>query len=390
MKATLWMSGLVAAIALTASVASADEAPSTDGAAAPAEREVENPGAGGEISGKGAAAANAAVQAAEVAEQVAVAGDTQIEAQAEAEEEAAAEGEKKELFPIGATIIFDNSVGIGTFAPGEYTDRPLWSMALSMRPFVRLADNMRLTLRMDLSKDIIENADAATATKNETLLSDLILTYTVSPLVHEEVTGIKLMAWLDLLAPTSLASQTQTRILTLRPGLGLSKDFGWVSLNYQFRFDYNINQSKYPAFDVADAAEPPCLSAKLLDGGGAVCGSRSNTQFQFMNRFIVEFVPVERLAIAIDFIIYNAFGYEMPDDELTADNAKPGLGQRDLTAGTVEISYQVLDELALALGTTTLQPPKTLDNEGFRFPFFDYRSTSDNLTSVYFDVIATF
>ena len=379
MKATLWMSGLIAALVLAAPAASADEvAAKTDEKAASAADDSTKPAKED--------AARASDQ--DEAVQVAVASDPQLQAQQEGDE---AEGEgEKYLFPIGAAIILDNSVGIGTFASGEYVDRPLWSMALSLRPFVRLSETMRLTLRMDLSKDIVENADSANATKGETLLGDLALTFSVSPLVEEPVTGLRLSAWLDVLAPTSLASQTATRILTLRPGLSLSKSFGWLNLVYQFRFDYNINQSKYPAFDVADSAAPPCLGAKFLDGGGAVCGARSNTQFQFMNRLTAEFVPVENLSLTLDFLVYNSFGYEMPEDGFTPENAKSGLGQRDLTAGTFEIGYQFIPELALALGTTTLQPPKTLDNSGFRFPFFDFRSTSDNLTSVYLDVIATF
>ncbi|GMV39276.1 MAG: hypothetical protein AMXMBFR64_09920 [Myxococcales bacterium] len=383
MKATVWMSGLAAALVLSATAAHADDAAPKAEQATVTTPEKQASGAAPAVDSGGA---DSGADAAPADAQVAVTDTVQEEATPAGEE---AE-EAKSVFPIGATIIYENSLGIGTFVPGEYNARPQWDMLLSLRPFVRLTDNMRLIARIDLIKSLIENADSANTTRGQTLLSDFTLTWSVSPIVSEPVTGLKLAGWVDLLAPTSLASQTQTRILTLRGGLGLSKSFDWLNLSYQFRFDYNFNRSKHPAFDVANNAEPPCLGAKTLDSGGAVCGSRSNTQFQFMNRLTAEFVPVERLGITVDFIIYTAFGYEMPEDAFTSANAKPGIGQRDLTAGTFEVSYQVLDELGIALGTTTLQTPKTLDNEGFRFPFFDYRSTSDNLTSFYLDVVATF
>lgn len=390
MKATVWMSGLAAVLVLTATAAHADDAvPSAEQANATNAAQASPVAADAESAVVNTDAIAAAMPDFVIDDAQVAVNEAAIQQKA-AEGDEEQDGEGQELFPIGAIIIYENSIGIGTFVPGEYTDRPLWSMLLSLRPFVRLADNMRLVARIDLAKDIIENADSALATKGETLISDFILTYDVTPIVTEPVSGLSLRGWIDLLAPVSLASQAQTRILTLRGGLGLSKSFEWVNLYYQTRFDYNFNRSKYPAFDVANSAEPPCLSAKSLDSGGSVCGSRSNTQFQFMNRLTVEFVPVERLGITIDFLVYNSFGYEMPDDGFTPDNAKPGIGQRDLTAGTVEVSYQVLDQLGLALGTSTVQTPKTLDNEGFRFPFFDYRSTSDNLTTIYLDVIATF
>jgi hypothetical protein len=263
-------------------------------------------------------------------------------------------------------------------------------MLLSIRPRVKLTDIMSLVARLDISKDIIDNYDAATTVPNQTLLSDVTLTWNVNPIVQEPVTGLKLNGWIDLLAPTSLASQYETRLLTARAGLGITKEFGWVNLYYMFRFDKYFHERDHRTLGIGEVECGP-LGGKALDSGACSLGGYANTSFQFMNRFIVEFVPVERLGITIDFLVYNAFTYDVnPDDALTAENAVPGRGQRDLMAGTFEVSYQVLDQLTLALGTSTLQPPKTLDNEGFRFPFFDFSTASNNFTSIYFDVIGTF
>lgn len=374
MKTTLWMTALAMTLAIAVPAAHADEAAPTDDA-------------------------SAAVQTAKADEskkgddvEVAVLGDTQSMEEVITEEE---EGEaKQEPFPVGATIIYENAVGIGTFVGDEFQRRPLWSMSLSMRPIVRLGDSMSIIARLDIAKDIIENADSTGTVKSQTLLSDTILTFNMAPIVEEPVTGIKLSGWVDLLLPTSLLSQYQSKILTARLGLGLSKEFGWVNLYYQTRFSKNFHKYDHPVLSQPDGGIATCLPSAggaLVDTDVCAPGGVANSSFQFMNRGTVEFVPYEGLSITVDFIAYNDFTYDVnPDDALTNGNAVAGRGQRDLTQGTFEVGYQVNPYLGVSLGTTTLQPPKTLDNEGFRFPFFDFRTASNNFTTVYLDLVGTF
>ena len=374
MKTTLWMTALAMSLALVVPAAHADEAaPTDDGNVAAQSASVDESTKGDEV-------------------ELALADDVQPAAEVVAEEE---ESEAKdEPFPVGGTIIYENAVGIGTFVGDELQRRPLWSMSLSMRPKFRLGDGMSIIARLDISKDIIENADSTGTVKSQTLLSDTILTFSMAPIVEEPVTGIKLSGSFDLLLPTSLLSQYQSKILSTRLTLGLTKEFGWVNLYYQTRFGKNFHKYDHPVLSQPDGGIATCLPSAggtLVDADVCAPGGVANSSFQFMNRGIVEFVPYEGLSITLDFIAYNDFTYDVnPDDALTNENAVAGRGQRDLTQGTFEVGYQVNPYLGVSLGTTTLQPPKTLDNEGFRFPFFDFRTASNNFTTVYLDLVGTF
>ena len=58
--------------------------------------------------------------------------------------------------------------------------------------------------------------------------------------------------------------------------------------------------------------------------------------------------------------------------------------------GAVEVSYQFIPQLAVALGVVSWQPPKTANNDGFRMPFFNFEDAGNNFTSMYLDVVGMF
>ena len=54
--------------------------------------------------------------------------------------------------------------------------------------------------------------------------------------------------------------------------------------------------------------------------------------------------------------------------------------------GSIDVSYQLDKRFTFNAGVQTQSTPKSADNESFRFPFYDFEGTADNLTSFYIDV----
>jgi hypothetical protein len=81
--------------------------------------------------------------------------------------------------------------------------------------------------------------------------------------------------------------------------------------------------------------------------------------------------------------------YWGPDDAFTSQHAKPGPGQQHYTAGAAFLVYSPFDWLSFSGGRWSFQPLLTADGKGVRFPFWDFVSTRNNLSTFFFEVTIT-
>ncbi len=75
--------------------------------------------------------------------------------------------------------------------------------------------------------------------------------------------------------------------------------------------------------------------------------------------------------------------YVGPDDEFTAENARPGIGHTPLTNGDLSVNWSPIRWFTLSGGVTSFQPMFDAANRWPRFPFWDFIAARDNYSSVY-------
>jgi len=302
-------------------------------------------------------------------------------------------------FPVGAMIIYDNSLGLGTFVADEYARNPAWSMSASIRPSLTLWERLKLSLRVDVVKNITTsfqgnaNADASGESyMRQMSISDVNLMASYPEIYREPVTGIGLGAGLTAYAPTSMLSRASNQVFALRPHAGLNWAWEGLSLGYTFFFKKNFHTTTNPTHNVdylPNSLQFRPGGPEDLGNGEIAIGSARNTSHLVYNSMAASYTFLDVVTLSTSLMIVNSFKYTQPlSDEYSSEYANAS-GQTDLTSGGVELSYQPWENLGFALGVTSLQTAFTADNKQFRFPFFDFVSPGDNLTAFYFDVIGT-
>lgn len=306
--------------------------------------------------------------------------------------------EDKPFAAFGATLIYENAIGIGTFVADEYQRREMWDMLWSARAKLYLFHKlMFVQARIDLNQPILDNADSATTENNEFTISDTILTVIAPSFYTEPVTELRFGAWMDFVFPSSLQSRYADLLLGWRTGVQIGRTFGPVDIMYQFRFTKNFHEGATPTL-----ASDRFDSVFRNRGPGGEYGEGISTEFTLMNRLTVTVEFLEQFYASLDFIIYNNFHYDLSDEDRITDSAnglpldltssphaQGGRGQIDLTSATIELGWSPIKYLTVALGVTSYQPPIKDDNSGLRFPI-NFSEASANFTTVYLDVIGTY
>ena len=321
------------------------------------------------------------------------------------EEEAKHVARPSDAFALSGEVRLDNTVGLGTFVPGE-SRRASYDLGLFLRAGVALGHGISVGALQTVSKNLVSNVDSNAARPYDTVVGDTLLTFAWAPVRADEAGkqqpwllpgGIKLTATLAATLPTSRASHFQTRVLGLTPGFSLVKPdlfHGRLALVYAFGFTKNFNRLTTTS---VDAVNFPSLARpdgpELLSGQSEIATGVLNTAFALRNTLAVNWLPTARLAVGLTYVLYNNFKYnDYPADMWTAQDAKPGRGRSDVQWGLLSVGYtfdpdQKWTVSALAL---TASPPWSADNQTLRFPFFDLRSSADNYTSLSLSVNRAF
>jgi hypothetical protein len=321
------------------------------------------------------------------------------------EEEGKHVARPSDAFPLSGEVRLDNTIGLGTFTPGE-ARRASYDLGLFLRAAVTLGHGISVGALQTVSKNLVSNVDSNASRPYDTVVGDTLLTCAWTPLLSEDggnpkpwllPGGIKLTATLAATLPTSRASHFQTRVLGLTPGVSLVKSdlfHGRLGLVYAFGLTKNFNRLTTTS---VDAVNFPSLARpdgpELLSGQSEIATGTVNTAFALRNTLAVNWLPTSRVAVSLTYVLYNNFKYnDYPADSWTAPYAKPGRGRSDVQWGLVSVGYTVDHDQkwtvsALAL---TASPPWSADNQTLRFPFFDFRSAADNYTSISLSVNRAF
>ncbi len=305
--------------------------------------------------------------------------------------EVLAEADETPFIWPGATVVYENSVGIGSFVPDSEQRRPAWDMLWSLRARLHLFwRKVTVQARIDLFQPVVANADATTTRNKQFTISDTILSIMAPSFYTEPVTKIRFGAWTDLLFPSSLQSRHAGLKTGWRLGAIVARAFGPVDVMYRFRFTKNFHGQASPK-----------LRYRYLPGFDNYPAEGVNTDFGFLNQLSVIYSFLDDFYALADFAIINNFHYDATGDiscadvglaagcDLSSPYARDERGRVDMSALSFEVGYRPWRHITLALGVSTAQPPRTSDNTGFRWPL-NFSEASANYTRMYFHVIGSY
>jgi hypothetical protein len=224
--------------------------------------------------------------------------------------------------------------------------------------------------------------------------SDIRLGLGAPALYTESFTGIVVSPRIGASIPISLRSRQAGTITNLSAGVGLSRQFGMIGLEYSFGAGRGIHAQpgSYISSANADTRDAQGNLVYVCRTDADYCGvGGNNTAWSLSNGLSVNVTPLEKLSFAAGLTVVNAYKYPVAYevDEFTpkaVDSngnpvARPGAGRSDKLTASIGASYSLTDQLAVSFGIGTEGPPRTDDNKAFRFPFFSFIGGENNYTA---------
>lgn len=345
-------------------------------------------------------------------------------AQAQTVTKTAKKPAKKKSWPIFGMLTLSSSVAAGTFVPGE-ANRAGVSSSMSLMVMTR-AIGVTWMLMQNVNKTLVNNVDDAAPRSRNTSLGDTVLLASWAPKIKGAVKRRKLtakeeaareaamatnptlassgkgqpltlpggirMSFLGVLSlPTSRAARFQTRLATLALATNFRRRIGPVSLTYQLRgtkFFHRYSNALLPADQAGLFARTNGVEAVTDE---YVATAVNNTSFNIRNSLIANVPGPGKLSFQVVYILINNFRYyDAPLDEFSSQYAKAGRGRSDLSYGQLAANYVFPGGYIGSLSLSSYSAPFSADNNTVRFPFFDLRSTPDNLSTVGLSVTKMF
>jgi hypothetical protein len=289
--------------------------------------------------------------------------------------------------PYALTFKLESDVGQGAFVANENARNAYVGWLASIIPAYRPIRPLTLSVVLRVAQELTDSDSDTSA--QQLLLDDVIVRAGYQsgmiPVVDIDTRIIG-----SLYLPTSLASQYQTLVTGLGVSGLFSRSFfeGHFSLDYMATFRKNFHRYESPAVSLEDDGTPPIYAraggAEDL-GGDLVSVGTNNASFVIRNELSATYSPIQdKLSFTLSYELANSFTYASFDkDELSSPYADEGVGQRDATVAMIAAGYRLDKRFSFAAGFATAATPKSADNQSFRFPFWDFESTADNL-SVFF------
>ena len=134
-----------------------------------------------------------------------------------------------------------------------------------------------------------------------------------------------------------------------------------------------------------------CITRSDAERAAYACGSLPSAA-EAISTFSLSWSPLDgAVSLGASLTAWASYSaYVSPDDDYTSRYARPGIGTSIATQGTTWISLSPLHWLTVSVGTFSGQGLWTADARSWRFPFWDWLSVRENLSSVYFDTSISF
>lgn len=304
--------------------------------------------------------------------------DASIETEVEAEEE-------KKAWSVGANTGI--SFGVGTFVTDEFVrrERIRWNFGVNGSYRIPVID-VNVSARTGFSQWVSRGGGGQEPQEFRWADSSLSFSrsiYTI-PVIDLGISGS-----LGFAIPTSTFSRAADLYTSIRPGLSFGGSVGPVGYGYSISGGINFHEFTTITFDPSevdilsrDAGNEVVANDAVASPGGVL------TQYSLSNNFNVSYRFPLNITLAVGFGFSDFWSYDngsiSEEDEFVADNADVGRSHGQFTNGSISLSYRPIPYLGMSLSLSSSQPWKTADNQGYRFPFFDFENAANNFTYVGF------
>lgn len=307
----------------------------------------------------------------------------------QSEEQTEDKSKPRAPFELSATL--ESSVGQGSFVADEYARNAYAAWGLALLPAYRPLPDLTLWLFLSVAQELTDSD--VDGSRQQLLLSDTQLRarYKLLTIPVAEI-GVALEG--RLYAPTSLASQFETLVLGTQARVRFTRKLGDFDLRFITAFRKNFHSYESPVLELEDSPSPPPIHVRAggnedLTGAAAAVGG-NNVSYSFFNELFATWNATKAWSVGISYGLTTSFTYAGYDvDERSSAYATAGRGQRDLAIGSIFVGYELDDRFSFSGGISTSASPKSADNQSFRFPFYDFESAADNLTTFYVDATVT-
>jgi hypothetical protein len=289
----------------------------------------------------------------------------------------AAPEEKKPLPFHGSQITYGPSATAYTFdQSADLHYNPTVGHRLGLLPEWHFNDLFFARGKLWLSQELTQSD--TTTYKNEVELSDVWLDFGTEGFT-EKNTGLKLAGEVRVTLPTSKASQSIGRIMTVGPMLSLSKKFDvlhGLTFGYVGRFTYRFNQYTTAQY------QSPYLAA-CGDPRGSTCadfystGLRS-TNYDVTHGLVANFQPHEKVSLDLVLWLQHAWLYPLSPAGSQFQGAQgltnTGTDVRNVAVFYLSGSYQITKVFSATLGCFTFTNEPNTDGT-YLFPLFNRYTT---------------
>ncbi len=196
----------------------------------------------------------------------------------------------------------------------------------------------------------------------------------------EKLTGLKLSGDVRFVLPTSKLSQYKTQLLTVGPGLALSRKFSVLSgltLSYGARFTGHFNQyttGRTSGQELVACTDPAAAEACAF---GENTGGR-NVFFDIGQGPAISFSPIESVSIDAVFIMSHGWLYPLaaapPQFQGSTQIYDNGMNTKDLTRFVLSVNWQFSKPVGVSLTALTVGGQLGLDGQ-YIFPLFNRATT---------------
>ena len=303
--------------------------------------------------------------------------------------------------PLTGSVSLDSWMGAGSFVPGE-SNRTTLDLQLGYRVAYAAPHGLTLSLSQVANKNAIASADSGAVRPHDTVFGDMVLAAAWAPRVQGDdgkdrrwllPGGIAPSFVLSYSLPNSRGSQFTGRYGVGSLGINLAKPglFGRLTLIYGVAAQKALLSRIHPAVSAEDfptlarPGGPEQVGNLILTGAGTL-------SYGFRQSFVASLQLSDRWSTSLTYLNSKRFVSYCPALDQYSSIYATGRCGSDSQAAFLSLNY-ALDEAGLWSATamvSTGSSPRTADTHSFRFPFFDFRSTADNLSSVGLDLTRTF
>lgn len=280
----------------------------------------------------------------------------------------------------GSELAYRNSVTAISFdRSAELTYNPFWGMALELAPRYSFDDVWSLSASLEIQREITEADDTTRA--NETQLGDLALRLTAARFATIPGIDAELTASVGLALPTSLASQGQTLMFSLSPGLRLGWSFkdvlSGLSFGYTARFTKLFHQ--YTTGELESPIVPGCFAGSSGSCDRFLNTGVRNASYRLANTVDAALGFTDWLSLSASFGVVVSWLYDDVDDARISHTELEPQDERYALVADIGVSMRPASPLEVVLGASTFNPQLAPDGSRYT-PFFN------RFTTLYLDL----